>query len=34
MMMVVVLGSREMAVTGLQAVDVKVTVLVLGGRLM
>jgi hypothetical protein len=32
--MVVVVGSREMTVTGLQVVGVRVTVLVLGRRLM
>lgn len=32
--MVVVVGSREMTVTGLQVVGVRVTVLVPGGRLM
>jgi hypothetical protein len=32
--MVVVVGSREMTVTGLQIVGVRVTVLVPGGRLM
>jgi hypothetical protein len=34
MMVVVVVGSREMTVTGLQVVGVRVTVLVLGRRLM